>query len=192
MRTEAAEFRGLVERHQRMVFSLALRVTGEYGTAEEVAQDVFLELFRSAERLSGEDHVRFWLRKVTVHRATDALRRQAHRPESHAEEWMDDAAADGDGDAGVGTVLEARLEELLGSLPEQMRIAVVLRYQEEMLPDEIGKLLGQPVATVKSNLQRGLKLLRRKAEITMKEYVRPPRGAETPFGRGAEMKEDVR
>ena|SRR5215469_9361889 len=171
MRTEAAEFRGVVERHQRMVFSLALRVTGEYGTAEEVAQDVFLELFRSAERLSSDDHVRFWLRKVTVHRATDALRRQAHRPESHAEEWMDDAAGDGDG-AGLGTVLEARLEELLGSLPEQMRVAVVLRYQEEMLPDEIARLLGQPVASVKSNLQRGLKLLRRKAEITMKEYVR--------------------
>jgi RNA polymerase sigma-70 factor (ECF subfamily) len=172
MRTEATEFRGVVERHQRMVFSLALRVTGEYGTAEEVAQDVFLELFRSADRLSSDDHVRFWLRKVTVHRATDALRRQAHRPESHAEEWMDEATAEGDGGAGVGTVLEARLEELLGSLPEQMRIAVVLRYQEEMLPDDIAKLLGQPVATVKSNLQRGLKLLRRKAEITMKEYVR--------------------
>ena len=175
MRTEAAEFRGVVERHQRMVFSLALRVTGEYGTAEEVAQDVFLELFRSADRLTGEDHVRFWLRKVTVHRATDALRKRAHRPESGAEEWIDDlqgVQAEGDGAAGVGTFLEARLEELLGSLPEQMRVAVVLRYQEEMLPDEIAKLLGQPVATVKSNLQRGLKLLRRKAEITMKEYVR--------------------
>ena len=172
MRGDASEFRGVVERHQRMVFSLALRVTGEYGTAEEVAQDVFLELFRSAERLSSEDHVRFWLRRVTVHRATDALRRQAHRPEASAEEWMDDTAADGDGAAGVGAVLEARLEELLGSLPEQMRVAVVLRYQEEMLPDEIAKLLGQPVASVKSNLQRGLKLLRRKAEITMKEYVR--------------------
>jgi RNA polymerase sigma-70 factor (ECF subfamily) len=192
MRTDAAEFRGLVERHQRMVFSLALRVTGEYGAAEEVAQDVFLELFRSAERLSSEDHVRFWLRKVTVHRATDALRRQAHRPETQGDEWMDDAPApEGDSAAGIGTVLEARLEELLGSLPEQMRIAVVLRYQEEMLPDEIGKLLGQPLATVKSNLQRGLKLLRRKAEITMKEYVRPVRGVETPFGREAEMKEDV-
>ena len=168
----AAEFRALVERHQRMVFSLALRVTGEYGTAEEVAQDVFLELFRSGERLSGEDHVRFWLRRVTVHRATDAIRRRSHRPESAAEEWVDDAHSDGDGAAGVGTVIEARLEELLGSLPEQMRVAVVLRYQEEMLPDEIAKLLGQPMATVKSNLQRGLKLLRRKAEITMKEYVR--------------------
>ncbi len=172
MRTEATEFRGVVERHQRMVFSLALRVTGEYGTAEEVAQDVFLELFRSADRLSSDDHVRFWLRKVTVHRATDALRRQAHRPETHAEEWMDDAPGDGEGASGLSTVLEARLEDLLGSLPEQMRIAVVLRYQEEMLPDEIARMLGQPVATVKSNLQRGLKLLRRKAEITMKEYVR--------------------
>ena len=170
MGTGAAEFRGVVERHQRMVFSLALRVTGEYGTAEEVAQDVFLELFRSAERLNGEDHVRFWLRRVTVHRATDALRRRSHRPEAAAEEWMDETHADGG--AGVGTVLEARLEELLGSLPEQMRVAVVLRYQEDMLPDEIASLLGQPVATVKSNLQRGLKLLRRKAEITMKEYVR--------------------
>jgi RNA polymerase sigma-70 factor, ECF subfamily len=172
MRTEATEFRGVVERHQRMVFSLALRVTGEYGTAEEVAQDVFLELFRSADRLSSDDHVRFWLRKVTVHRATDALRRQAHRPETHAEEWSEDAPGDGDDASGLSTVLEARLEDLLGSLPEQMRVAVVLRYQEEMLPDEIAKLLGQPVATVKSNLQRGLKLLRRKAEITMKEYVR--------------------
>lgn len=172
MGTGAAEFRALVERHQRMVFSLALRVTGEYGTAEEVAQDVFLELFRSSERLNGEDHVRFWLRRVTVHRATDAIRRRSHRPESAAEEWVDETHSDGDGAAGVGTVIEARLEELLGSLPEQMRVAVVLRYQEEMLPDEIARLLGQPVATVKSNLQRGLKLLRRKAEITMKEYVR--------------------
>ena len=66
----------------------------------------------------------------------------------------------------------ARLEELLRVLPEPMRVAVVLRYQEEMLPDEIAKLLNQPVATVKSNLQRGLQLLRRKAAVTMKEYVR--------------------
>lgn len=168
----AVEFRAMVERHQRMVFSLALRVTGEYGTAEEVAQDVFLELFRSGERLTSEDHVRFWLRRVTVHRATDALRRRSHRPESTAEEWVDEAHTNADGMAGVGAVVEARLEELLGSLPEAMRVAVVLRYQEEMLPDEIATLLGQPVATVKSNLQRGLKLLRRKAEITMKEYVR--------------------
>ena len=75
MAMESGEFRRLIETHQRMVFSLALRVTGEHGAAEEVAQDVFLELHRGGDKLESEDHIRFWLRRVTVHRATDALRK---------------------------------------------------------------------------------------------------------------------
>ena len=178
MGVNAGEFRRLVEIHQRMVFSLALRVTGEHGTAEEVAQDSFLELFRSlsgdAERLQSEDHVRFWLRRVTVHRATDALRRRSRQPEAAADEWIEEEHADGEPaqPAQLNPGVEARLEELLQGLPEPMRVAVVLRYQEDMLPEEIAALLGHPVATVKSHLQRGLQLLRRKAAITMKEYVR--------------------
>jgi len=174
MAMEATEFRRLVETHQRMVFSLALRVTGEYGVAEEVAQDAFLELFRAGEGLESADHVRFWLRRVTVHRATDALRRRAVRPEAAAEEWMEEAHSAGSAEDGaaLNAAVVARLEELLQTLPEAMRVVVVLRYQEEMLPDEIATLLGQPVATVKSNLQRGLQLLRRKAAVTMKEFVR--------------------
>jgi RNA polymerase sigma-70 factor (ECF subfamily) len=168
---EAVAFRRLVETHQRMVFSLALRVTGEHGTAEEVAQDAFLELFRSVDKLESEDHVRFWLRRVTVHRATDALRKRSRQPEAAAEEWMEEQHVEADS-AAVSTAVIARLEELLRGLPEAMRVAVVLRYQEEMKPEEIARLLAQPVATVKSNLQRGLQLLRRKAAITMKEYVR--------------------
>ncbi len=171
MGMEATEFRRLVEVHQRMVFSLALRVTGEYGTAEEVAQDTFLELFRTGDRLESEDHVRFWLRRVTVHRATDALRRRKTRPEAAAEEWTEEEFVEENPEAVSAAVL-ALLEELLKGLPEAMRVAVVLRYQEEMLPGEIAVLLGQPVATVKSNLQRGLQLLRRKAAVTMKEFVR--------------------
>ena len=174
---EAVEFRRLVETHQRMVFSLALRVTGEHGAAEEVAQDAFLELYRAVETLESEEHVRFWLRRVTVHRATDALRRRAVRPEAAAEEFLEEAhgaeVADGGAmSAALNAAVVARLEELLQALPEAMRVAVVLRYQEEMSPDEIATLLGQPVATVKSHLQRGLQLLRRKAAVTMKEYVR--------------------
>jgi RNA polymerase sigma-70 factor (ECF subfamily) len=175
MAMEATEFRRLVETHQRMVFSLALRVTGEYGVAEEVAQDAFLELFRAGERLETADHVRFWLRRVTVHRATDALRRRAVRPEAAAEEWMEEQHGFDTGDADgspMSASVVARLEELLQGLPEPMKVAVVLRYQEEMSPDEIATLLGKPLATVKSNLQRGLQLLRKKAAVTMKEFVR--------------------
>jgi len=171
MQIDPVKFRSLVEQHQSMVFSIALRITGEYGVAEEVAQDAFLELHKSGARLESDDHVRFWLRRVTVHRSTDALRSRQRRPESAADEWVDEEHTDTSGqrmDFGIA----ARLDELLGSLPEAMRVAVVLRYQEEMSPDEISTMLGQPVATVKSNLQRGLQLLRRKAATTMKEYVR--------------------
>ncbi len=170
---DATEFRRVVETHGRTVFSIALRLTRDSGTAEEVAQDVFLELHRSAERLEGEDHVRFWLRRVAVHRSTDALRRLARRPEGSAEEWIEEQhGCSGSDPAELENGLAQRLEAAVGSLPEAMRVAVVLRYSEEMTPDEISALLGQPVATVKSNLQRGLKLLRQKASVTMKEYVR--------------------
>ncbi|MDP9052608.1 MAG: sigma-70 family RNA polymerase sigma factor [Acidobacteriota bacterium] len=165
------EFRRLIEAHQRMVFSLALRLTGDYATAEEVAQDVFLELHRSGERLVSEDHVRFWLRRTAKHRAIDAIRRRTNRPEAGAEEWMEEQHHTTDG-AAVGIGTQAKLESLLRTLPEGLRSAIVLRYQEEMLPDEIAEVLGQSVASVKSQLHRGLTLLRRKAAITMKEYFR--------------------
>jgi RNA polymerase sigma-70 factor (ECF subfamily) len=171
MAMDATEFRRLVETHQRMVYSLALRVTGETGAAEEVTQDAFLALFRSADKLESEDHIRFWLRRVTVHRATDAIRRRSRQPEAAAEEWMEDEHTE-EGSAALNAAVIALLEELLRALPEAMRVAIVLRYQEEMSPPEIAELLGQPLASVKSNLQRGLQLLRRKAAITMKEYVR--------------------
>src|ERR1017187_9567333 len=122
------EFRRLIETHQRMVFSLALRIIGDYATAEEVAQDVFLELHRSGERLANEDHIRYWLRRTAKHRAIDALRRRATRPESGADEWIEEQHVSSDASpVGIGT--EARLESLLRTLPETLRVAIVLRYQ---------------------------------------------------------------
>jgi len=61
---------------------------------------------------------------------------------------------------------------LLTTLPEAQRAALVLRYQEDMLPDEIAMALQTPVATVKSHLQRGLKLLRAKATSNLREFIR--------------------
>jgi RNA polymerase sigma-70 factor (ECF subfamily) len=171
MRVTDDEFRGLVVQHQSMVFSIALRVLGDRGAAEEVAQDVFVELHGSVGRLESAEHVKFWLRRVASHRATDYLRRRALRPESMAEEWDEQfsvAEMSSLGGRAVGT----RLEQMLLSLPVGLRSAIVLRYQEDLTPDEIARALEQPVATVKSNLQRGLVMLRRKADSMLKEFVR--------------------
>jgi len=172
MRAEEAEFRGLVERHQSMVFSIALRILGDRGAAEEVAQDVFVQLHGSLGRIESEEHVRFWLRRVAAHRSTDCLRRRLLRPEFMAEEWTEEHDRHVDGRSFGAVAVGTRLEEMLLSLPKGLRAAIVLRYQEEMTPDEIAKALEQPLATVKSNLQRGLGMLRRKAESMLKEFVR--------------------
>ncbi len=68
--------------------------------------------------------------------------------------------------------LGSRLEGLLATLPEPQRAALILRYQEDLTPEEIAATLDAPLATVKSHLQRGLKLLRAKAESHLKDYIR--------------------
>jgi RNA polymerase sigma-70 factor (ECF subfamily) len=163
------DFRGIVERHQSMVFSIALRIVGERGAAEEVAQDAFVELHAALGKMESEDHVKFWLRRVTVNRATDCLRRRVIRPEFRAEEWDEESNAVVSSQPGAVGV---KLEQMVASLPDALRGAVVLRYQEDLEPEEIARLLEQPLATVKSNLQRGLGLLRRKADVMLKEFVR--------------------
>jgi RNA polymerase sigma-70 factor (ECF subfamily) len=73
------DFEQLVDEHQSMVFSLAWRMTGDRGLAEEVAQDVFLELDRHMERIESPEHALNWLRRVAMSRSADALRRRRVR-----------------------------------------------------------------------------------------------------------------
>lgn len=164
------QFRNLVERHQSRVFSIAWRILGESGAAEEVAQDVFLELHKSLRSLESEEHLTAWLRRVACHRATDALRRRAVRGERVTEEFREGL---------MSTPLTARssplmnrVEQLVSTLPAPQRAVMLMRYQEDLEPEEIAHTLSMPLATVRSHLQRALKFLRSKAERTLKEYVR--------------------
>jgi RNA polymerase sigma-70 factor (ECF subfamily) len=163
------DFEPLVDQHQSMVFSLALRMTGDRGLAEEIAQDVFLELDRNLGRIETPDHACYWLRRVTISRSSDALRRRRVRG---MDLWVDLGEAHGAQREERSSPLGARLEHLLTTLPEAQRAALVLRYQEDLLPEEIAAVMDAPLATVKSNLQRGLKLLRAKAAHHLREFVR--------------------
>jgi RNA polymerase sigma-70 factor (ECF subfamily) len=171
------DFEELVDEHQSMVFSLAWRMTGDRGLAEELAQDVFLELDRNLgrvpARIKSAEHARFWLRQVTLHRSADALRRKrANAASLGTDVWEELEERHGFVELDEETSLSVRIEELLAGLPEQQRAALVLRYQEDLTPEEIAVTMKAPVATVKSQLQRGLKLLRIRAGQTLKEYVR--------------------
>ena len=167
------DFEQLVDEHQSMVFSLAWRLTGDRGLAEELAQDVLLELDRNLGKLKSADHARFWLRQVTLHRSADALRRKrANAASLGTDVWVELEERHGFMEMDCESPLGVRIEELLATLPESQRAALVLRYQEDLTPEEIAATLEAPLATVKSHLQRGLKLLRAKATNHLKEYVR--------------------
>jgi RNA polymerase sigma-70 factor, ECF subfamily len=152
--------------HQSMVFSIARRIVHDPSLAEEVAQDVFLELYGQLPALASEEHVVHWLRRVTVHRSIDQARRRLRRPQDHAAVSFaapgvaEPVAAQQEKDPWLAD----RLRQMIASLPIVPRTVVVLRYQEDLMPEEIAALLAMPVATVKSHLQRALKVLRAKAQ----------------------------
>lgn len=170
-------FRDLVEAHQSRVYSIAFRILGDQGTAEEVAQDVFLALYRHLGRIQSDDHLLAWLRRVTVHRATDAYRRRASRADFATDEFCEERTVlhsyrFADSHLDTESALTATpIEQMVATLPPSQRAVLLLRYQEDMLPTEISALLSMPLGTVKSHLQRALKLLRSKAQQSRKEVL---------------------
>jgi RNA polymerase sigma-70 factor, ECF subfamily len=150
-------FADLVRRHQSMVFSIALHFLADRSAAEELAQDVFLQLHANLPTLKSEDHVTFWLRKVTAHRCIDYKRRR-RLPQVSLEEVAEPSAPTPAWDP----LFERKLRYVIASLPEKARLIMILRYQEDLGSEDIAEALSIPVATVKSHLRRSLALLREK------------------------------
>ena len=159
--TETPDFTELVSMHQAMVFSLAYHFLHDRAASEEVAQDVFMQLYRHLDELDSAERVVFWLRRVTSNRCIDEARRQQRRPEISMESTPEPAALPSETDE----AMSQHLRRLVASLPEKARIVVVLRYQEDLEPAEIARVLEIPLNTVKSQLQRALALLRQKAGV---------------------------
>ncbi len=162
------DFEVLLRRHQAMVFSIAWNFLHDRTLAEELAQEVFLQLYRALPGLESADHVAFWLRRATVHRCIDLARRRKLRPQVS----LDDAPEPSTAPPVADPLLSRTLARLVATLPEKARLVVILRYQEDLDPSDIASALSMPVRTVKSHLQRSLALLREKLDRTVgKENV---------------------
>lgn len=161
------DFESLVRQHQRMVFSIAYHFLQDRTAAEEVAQDVFMELHKHFAAIESNEHAAHWLRRVACHRSIDFARRL---PKARQVDWdsVPEPAQPAAASAG-DPLLSGKLRELVAALPYKMRMAVILRYQEEAEPEEISKVMGMPVNTVKSHLHRALVMLRSKLGVEAEE-----------------------
>jgi RNA polymerase sigma-70 factor (ECF subfamily) len=153
---DAAAFGMLVRAQQRAVYSLALRMLSDRQKAEDLAQEVFLQLHRNLASVESGAHLQFWLRKVTVHRSIDRLRREPRFEPLPLEAANSVACEAQDNDP----LLLRRLNSLMQQLPAAPRAVLLLRYQEDLDPTEIARVLSMSVNTVKSHLKRSLSLLR--------------------------------
>lgn len=163
--TSLPAFAEAVETHKAMVYSIAWHFLRDRAVAEELAQDVFLELHRNWSSIQSARHVVFWLRKVTSRRAIDFMRRRRTRAETSLEETAEPTALERVHDS----MLSSYLERMVASLPEKQRIVIVLRYQEGMEPEDIAEMLEMNVSTVKSQITRALDLLRAKTARRLKQ-----------------------
>lgn len=152
---DQAAFSDLVRQHERMVFSIAWHVLRDRHLAEELAQDVFLQLYRSLAGIESADHLVFWLRRVTSNRCIDLLRRRHLLPVP-----LEEVDAPEAGTEPFDPILARRLRNLVATLPGPQRVAVTLRYQEDLDPREIAVILELPLNTVKSHLRRALAWMR--------------------------------
>jgi RNA polymerase sigma-70 factor (ECF subfamily) len=154
---DSLAFAELVQQHQGMVFSIAYHFLHDRALAEDLAQEVFLELYQSLGRIQSAAHLTHWLRRVTANRCIDQGRRKQRRREMA----LDDAPEPPASSQPADPLLLERLQQSLAGLPEKQRLVVILRFQEGLGPAEIAEVLEMPVNTVKSTLHRSLADLRK-------------------------------
>jgi RNA polymerase sigma-70 factor (ECF subfamily) len=145
-----------VRAHQGSVFSIGLRMLNRPDQAEDLAQDVFLQLYRKLADIESLEHLGFWLRRVASNLAIDRLRRLPYTQTQSLDDEAPVAAPDNSQDL----LMDRELQRLLNELAPHPRAVMLLRYQEDRDLAEIGAMLDMPVNTVKSHIKRSLTTLR--------------------------------
>jgi len=160
-------FEQLVERHQRLVIGTVGRMLGTNSDAEDIAQQVFVRVWKNVKRYEPRAKFTTWLLKITRNLVFNELRRRSRHPAVPLQSETDEEERplkDENATSPDATLLEHELQEAvdaaIAQLPETQRMAVILRRYEELSYEEIAESLDQSVSAVKSLLFRARTELR--------------------------------
>jgi len=184
------DFRLLVERNEQKVFALVYRLVNDYALAEDLTQEVFLRVFRTAQRYRPMARFSTWLHRIASNVALNAIRSRRKRkmagldmPEGDdGSNWHRDVPdtrrAPPHSDLDVHE-LQAKLTQAIGELPDNQRIAITLNKYEHMSYQEIADILDCSTMAVKSLLARARSNLRAAlARYLGEEFTKKLRTAE--------------
>ena len=170
-------FRELIEAHRDRVYNISFRMLGSRAEAEDVAQEVFIAVFKTIETFRGDSKFSTWLYRVAVNHCKNRIKYLARRHDRDRDELDESTngqhgavgAIGGPGPRAPDHALEAQqmetlIQEAIAELDEEQRIVVVLRDVEDLSIEEICKITDLPDGTVKSRLHRARLVLRKKLQ----------------------------
>src|SRR5262245_19519894 len=172
-------FEALVEKYKQPVMNLVYRTLPDAIEAEDLAQHVFLQVFKSAHRYEVSAKFSTWIFTIARNLCLNEIRRRARHPaesldapsaehEDQPLRQFEDGKTFSPPEALLQGELEEKIGEALAALPEKQRTAVVLCRQEELSYEEIAKVLGCSLSATKSLIHRARETLRQQ----LKAYLR--------------------
>lgn len=167
-RGDPLAFRELVERHKSYIFTLLIQLIGHRETAEDLAQEVFLKLYRSLPQFRAEAKFTTWLYRIAANTAADYKRANSRNPLLKLLRIGRDPTAmptahpvDEDPErSAVAKEAQALMQRLVGGLPDKYKLILFLYHYRQLSVQEIAAIAGLPVKTVETRLYRGRALLR--------------------------------
>lgn len=149
----------LYDRYSPIVYSVALRVLGNAGAAEDILQEVFLQLWRSPQLFDvNRGSLPGWLAVIARNRAIDFLRKR--RPETDITDVVVSVEPDLAGRAEWSRVAE-KIRSALGGMPAAQRSALEMAFFDGLTHMEIAQKTGEPLGTIKTRIRAGLAILRK-------------------------------
>ncbi len=178
-------FEQLIEKYQKKVYNIALKMLGNKEDAYDMSQEVFIRVYRSIDKFKEQASLSTWIYKITTNVCLDEIRRRKNRFTVSIDDDMElndskvKRQIEYDGPSPEIIVEENELREIINKsiqqLPEQYRVVTILRDIQGFSYEEIANILDVPQGTVKSRINRARAMLRdilyEKKELLNKNYV---------------------
>jgi RNA polymerase sigma-70 factor (ECF subfamily) len=161
---DRAAFQLLVERHRRMVYRVAYQFAGNHHDADDIAQEVFIKVYRSLDRFRRDAQFTSWLYRIAMNACIDHRRRHGGRPEEGGPRLAlasACAAEPGPEERAYAGELGRALRAAIDRLPPRQRLIFVMRHFEDLKLLDIARALGLAEGTVKRQLHAAVHRLRR-------------------------------
>jgi RNA polymerase sigma-70 factor, ECF subfamily len=167
-RGDEGAFQELVDRYKDLVFALIARTVQDRSRAEDLAQEVFLRIYRGLPYFRGQARLSTWIYRIVANMSIQERTRGGHRPVS-----LDDRSARGNSpatsDRQFGDLeLRDRLEKAIARLPARYRLLVAAHYLQGIRYEDLAEALQLPLGTVKTQLFRAKQQLRRLLETELR------------------------